>query len=532
MSSSVKPTLYYISLDIVIALCICVLDMALPLGVADGVLYISLVLIGLLAHKKSLILGGAIAGTCLTAVGFFLSPPGGELWKVLINRILAVIAIWITAGLCLRQNRSQSKILLERAQLDDRVKERTSQLNEANLHLQRETKFVKLHKDIAVASNETSNIEDTMKRCLKIICNHAGWPVGHLYVTEDRWNSRLQPTGIWFLENPNTFESFRNISEETPFDPGTGLPGRVLQSGKPTWIIDVSRDPNFPRASLAENIGVRAGFAFPILIGKEVVAVMEFFSTEAAEPDGKMLEIMAQVGTQLGRVVERQRAEKDSRNVHDQLRNLYHRLELIREEERTRIAREVHDELAQILTTLKLELSITGKKLAKFSDEFQNDIQMMLELIDNTIRAVKKLVMDLRPPLLDDLGLSETINWQGKEFERRTGIEFNFTHESGRVLLDEGCSTTVFRIFQEALTNIARHAKAKKVDINLKDEKGFLILDITDNGIGITQDQISNVRSLGLLGMRERALAWGAQVQIRGATNTGTTVTIKIRNGQ
>ena len=139
----------------------------------------------------------------------------------------------------------------------------------------------------------------------------------------------------------------------TPFNAGEGLPGRVIASGKPAWIIDVTKDSNFPRANLAKNIGVKAGFAFPILIGDEIVGVMEFFSSEAVEPDGKLLEIMAQVGTQLGRVLERKRAEEEIMRSQKQLRDLYHRLELVREEERTRMAREIHDELAQTLTALK-----------------------------------------------------------------------------------------------------------------------------------------------------------------------------------
>ncbi len=507
------------------------MDMVLPLGVADGMLYAVLVLVGLLARDRRFIVGGAVVGSVLTLAGFFLSPPGVEQWTVVVNRGLSIAVIWMTAVFCLLQNRSQIHLKSAHDRLEDRVKERTAQLNETNLRLRQESEFVKLHKDIAVASNETRAVEDTMRRCIERICVHTGWPVGHLYQTTDRRSNRLEPSGIWYFENPERFETFRKVSEETGFDPGVGLPGRVLQSGKPAWIIDVTKDPNFPRAKLAENIGVKAGFAFPVLIGTEVVGVMEFFSAKAAEPDAKMLDIMAQVGTQMGRVIERRRAEEDNRDSHERLRKLYHRLELVREEERTRIAREVHDELAQVLTILKLELSLLDKKISKFNSKLQSNTRMMLELIDNTIQSVKKIGMDLRPPLLDDLGLSEAIKWHGTEFERRTGIHCAFNRDGNGINLDEARSTTVFRIFQEALTNVVRHARAKNVDVCLKDENGFLILGIKDDGIGISPNQISNARSLGLLGMRERAMVWGGQVDIEGTTDQGTTVTIKIRNG-
>ncbi len=298
----------------------------------------------------------------------------------------------------------------------------------------------------------------------------------------------------------------------TPFNAGEGLPGRVIASGKPAWIIDVTKDSNFPRANLAKNIGVKAGFAFPILIGDEIVGVMEFFSSEAVEPDGKLLEIMAQVGTQLSRVLERKRAKEKIMRSKKQLRDLYHRLELVREEERTRMAREIHDELAQTLTALKLEISLLDKKLKKNDPTLRSCTQMMLEVLNTTIQAGKKLVMDLRPPLLDDFGLPEAIEWQAIEFEMRTGIQCDIDFGKNYLVLDKDRSTTLFRIFQETLTNVTRHAKADKINISLTESNGDVTLQIRDNGIGISKKQISNLRSLGLLGIRERALVWGEKL--------------------
>ncbi|HAK38378.1 MAG TPA: sensor histidine kinase [Nitrospina sp.] len=202
---------------------------------------------------------------------------------------------------------------------------------------------------------------------------------------------------------------------------------------------------------------------------------------------------------------------------------------MVREEERTRIAREVHDELAQILTALKLELSLLDKKLNDTNPPLSNDTRMMLELINNSIQAVKKIAMDLRPPILDDLGLREAIEWQGHEFEKRTGIHFTFEASQGNVEIDINRSTTIFRIFQETLTNVIRHAKAKNIIVQMTGKDDILTLRVKDDGIGIRPEQISDIRSLGLLGIRERALVWNGDVDIMGVHNQGTTVTINIQ---
>ncbi len=512
---------------IFLAVSIFLADTFIPTGVADGMLYILLVLLGLLAGNRKLLLGGAILGTLLIIAGFLLSPAGGEIWKVLLNRFLSIFTLWMTYFLCQLQNRSQKKLAAAHLHLEERVKDRTIQLNEANRLLQQESAFVQLHKDIAVASNEARNVTETFQYCLQRICKHTGWPVGHLYLVDDNAKSPLVSSTIWHLDDLDQFETFREISEATAFDPGIGLPGRVLVSGKPAWIIDVTQDPNFPRARLSKNLGVKAGFAFPVLIREEVVGVMEFFSEEAAEPKSELLEIMSHIGTLLGRVVERERAEQEDRLSRQQLLNLYHQLEMVREEERTRIAREIHDELAQVLTALKLEISLLQKKLRDQAPALQNNAKTILSLVDQTIPTVKQLIQDLRPPILDDLGLAETISWQGKEFERRTGIRCDLQLNLIEPEIDRARSTTMFRIFQETLNNVARHAQARHVKVNLEDESNLLTLRVQDDGIGIDSKHL-NGKSLGILGMRERARVWGGQVDFQTESQKGTTVVVQI----
>jgi PAS domain S-box-containing protein len=170
--------------------------------------------------------------------------------------------------------------------------------------------LAKMLQEVAVAANEAASVEEALTIGLDQVCAYTGWPVGHVYLVEERM---LVPTSLWHTEHAERFGAFREVTETTPLPSGVGLPGRVLETGKPAWIFDVNRDPNFPRARAADEIGVRAGFGFPVRVGGEVVAVLEFFSVETAEPDDTLLEVMAHIGTQLGRVFERKRAEEDLR---------------------------------------------------------------------------------------------------------------------------------------------------------------------------------------------------------------------------
>ncbi|HCG73979.1 MAG TPA: hypothetical protein DE038_11860, partial [Nitrospina sp.] len=291
-------------------------------GIADGMLYVALVLLGMMARNRKLIIIAAIVSSLLNLLGYFFSPPGGELVNVIANRILAFITIWMTAILCLLKNKADETLQAARNFLETSVEDRTAKLQEVNQRLNSEADSSKLVKAIAIASNEARAVNDTLYFCIERVCKFAGWPLGHLYLAAEKPASGLIPTEIWHVGDPGKFDVFQKITGDSPMQAGIGLPGRVLASGKPEWIIDVTKDLNFPRARLAENIGVRAGFAFPILIGREVVGVMEFFSTKAAEPDKEMLAIMAQVGTLLGRVLERKRALDQSEISQEQLRNL------------------------------------------------------------------------------------------------------------------------------------------------------------------------------------------------------------------
>ena len=137
---------------------------------------------------------------------------------------------------------------------------------------------------ITAAANEAESVDDAIQIALDRVCAHTGWPVGHAYILEDDAADKLVPTTLWHVNDEQRFAAFQRVSEATNFAHGEGLPGRVLASGKPAWIVDVTKDPNFPRARVAERIGIKGAFAFPILVGADVAAVLEFFSVERLIP--------------------------------------------------------------------------------------------------------------------------------------------------------------------------------------------------------------------------------------------------------
>ncbi len=215
----------------------------------------------------------------------------------------------------------------------------------------------------------------------------------------------------------------------------------------------------------------------------------------------------------------------------EQLRSLSVHLEAAREQERMLIAREIHDELGQQLTALRFDLGWMNKKLPDNLTMLAERTMSMSQLVDSTIKTVQRIAMELRPRLLDDLGLVAAMEWQVHEFQARTGLFCYLTIEPGEIVVDQGRSTSVFRVFQEALTNIIRHACATSVDVTLKADGAVLQLDIVDNGKGITQSQLTANSSLGIMGMHERIRQWGGDVVISGRAGKGTVVGVTIPLG-
>jgi signal transduction histidine kinase len=227
-------------------------------------------------------------------------------------------------------------------------------------------------------------------------------------------------------------------------------------------------------------------------------------------------------------ITEQEHTVKELERSHQQLRKLSAHIELIREEERKSISREIHDELGQSLTALKMDLSWLNRRVKEGDESIPKKIHSMSSLIDDTIQSVKKISTYLRPAMLDDLGLPAAIEWYTDDFKERTGILCTITIVPENISIDSEVAITLYRIIQEALTNVARHSGASKVHINMSEEDGHLLLLVNDNGIGITEEMEEKPTSLGILGMKERMHHLGGTIKITGKQGQGTTVRVLV----
>ena len=228
-------------------------------------------------------------------------------------------------------------------------------------------------------------------------------------------------------------------------------------------------------------------------------------------------------------LAERALTEQRLRASEENLRALAGHLQSVREEERIHIAREIHDELGQALTGLKFDLASFAKNFE--SDECAARTQKQHSLgiaIDRIINSVRRIASGLRPEVLDEIGLAAAFEWQSREFQRRTGIRCLVAIDPEFVDPDKQRSTALFRIFQELLTNVARHANATRVNVSLAEGGTSLALSVEDNGRGIRDNEIESPRSLGFLGLRERVLAFGGSIDVKGDEGKGTRVSVTI----
>ncbi|MFC1919619.1 PAS domain S-box protein [Chloroflexota bacterium] len=231
-------------------------------------------------------------------------------------------------------------------------------------------------------------------------------------------------------------------------------------------------------------------------------------------------------------ITQQKRAEDDLKTSQEQLRSLSEHLQQVREEERASLSREIHDELGQSLTAAQLDASLLADKLRLDQEHLSRKAETLSDSLAQTIKVVRRISSELRPAVLDDLGCVAAVEWLVGEFQTRTPIRYKLNIDVPDITMNREHATACFRIVQEALTNIARHSEATSVVINLKWKANQMVLDIKDNGKGITKDQINSPLSYGLIGMRERAHLVGAHLEIGGRRTRGTRITLTMPQSQ
>ncbi len=251
------------------------------------------------------------------------------------------------------------------------------------------------------------------------------------------------------------------------------------------------------------------------------VIYCEWYNSALRDEQGNVITILSLTHD----VTERKEAEEKLNESYREIRSLSEHLHNIREEERTRIAREIHDELGQQLTVMKMDISWLNKKTANTGADVKEKFSDLLKILDSTMNSIRRISHELRPHLLD-LALDAAIEWHLEEFEKRTGIPAVFRNSSGELELGEVTKTGLFRIFQESITNVTRHSEARSVCVDLVKENGMLVLKVRDDGKGFDRKIAEGKRTLGILGMKERAEMMGGRFTVESSAGKGTAVTV------
>ena len=385
----------------------------------------------------------------------------------------------------------------------------------------------------------------------------ADWCVVH--TTEE--GEPIHPVAVAHADPQKLAQANDLLRRHPPYPDAPPGPAHVLRTGRPEFYPEASEEllaaiaPDAEQIELVRSLGVKSAMIVPLMtrghtLGTITLVVSAESGRQYTEVDVALAEELArraalavdnarlyaeaqQLNAELEeRVVQRtadlQAAITQLENSRAQLLLLAQHEETRREEDRARIAREVHDELGQALTGLKMDLAWLQKHTDPKQRGLLQKTRDMSDLVDTTIQGVRRIATELRPGMLDDLGLVPAMEWQLQDFQKRSGIRCRFTSSLEEVALDAEETTVLFRILQEALTNVARHASATQVEVSLDEEQGYVRLRVQDNGRGITESEADGSRSFGLLGMRERVKLRSGDFHIQGTPGRGTTVVIRL----
>ena len=340
----------------------------------------------------------------------------------------------------------------------------------------------------------------------------------------------------------NFSQEFLEKEKTVPF--GDCLCGRAASSGQ--MLVSESCFTDSRHERIFSDMKPHGHYIVPLKSFNHLVGVLFLYTDINPSWYQHGQEVLLSIGGLIANTIERKQIDEEleeHRNrleavvasrtqdlvqAKEQYRNLSNQIQQVREEEKSRIAREVHDQLGQELTALKIDAIQLGKKLAAGQTDLKSKIESMTQTIDETIKSVQHIATELRPPILDAFGICEAISWQANEFQKRHGLKFDLKLSQSQVEIDKSLQTSLFRVFQEAVINILRHANASQVKVNMSYEKRNLIFIIEDNGIGIKKRDLESPESLGLIGIKERVYPWDGQVNFEGPPGKGTIVTVTI----
>jgi signal transduction histidine kinase len=453
--------------------------------------------------------------------------------------LLLVLANILAAAI--QQNQALTKLQSSNELLEERVIKRTSLLQQeiaqrelVEMALKQESAYIQLLYEINQIANEAFSLEKAFRLILQKLCGFMDWPLGHIYIQaaeifEGGRKDELVSSEIWHCKEVEEFDFVQQITSETKIKNDVSWIGKVFNTGKPSWIKNVSKEKNFSRREQLTAAKMQAGFAFPVLVGDEVAALMEFFTSEFQQPDDELMEVMAQIGTQMGRIVERERAKKEAKHNEKNLRVLASRLINGHEEERSQISHELHDEIGQLLIALKLELDMLiandiGWKNKKF-------LTRASEMVKTTLTRIQVMSYDLRPPELDTIGMEAALHDLCQDFANRRNVTVEYKgadHLPAHIPKD--IQLSLYRALQEGLNDAAKNSDSNRIVVKLSYQAGKVSLFVTDSGrVSLKEsEEDQSEHELQLLGLSERFARFGGLVTLSPEKPTGMTLKVVV----
>ena len=364
--------------------------------------------------------------------------------------------------------------------------------------------------DVASAANEADTVKQAVNYVLQRVCDYNGWVFGYILVPDNENPDQLVVADMRYEHEEGRFADFWKVAVGTRVRKGSSLPGKVYELGKAAWLADVNDDWLERELNMETIIDIGTAIAFPVMVEKRVVAVMEFFSDEILEPQDDLIEAMQSVGTQLGRIIERKNLEKQAA------------LATLREQRR--IGRELHDTALQQLAGSSLLMESLIQDLKETNSPLLSDASRINESLHDMQEQLRAISRGLMPVEVEAGGLSSALELLAERTSHRHEVDVSFEDGSEFTIGDSVTATNLYHIAQESVHNAIKHASATEIAISLERRDEELLLTIKDNGTGMNIDQ-TEMAGMGRRIMRYRAGIVGASLEITSPTDGGTNIT-------
>ena len=446
-------------------------------------------------------------------ISFSILPPiWRRWWFVALVALVVILIILSIERYRAARMRELNAALNESQKLTEELTVQRTELHQANRTLELENTVTRI-------LAESVTLTEAVPEVLRAICESAGWEIGEIWAVDYQSNV-LRCVDVWHVPEIDAGE-FEILSRELVLPLGEGLAGRVWETVEPVWVADLTTDKNFPGLTHAVRGALKSAFGFPVLSGKEVIGVLEFFSREARELDADQLEIMATIGGDIGQLIERKRAEDSLRRTKEErLREL--------ERVRTRIATDLHDDIGSSLSQIAILSEVVRQRMGNGGSPVSEPLALIANSSRELVDSMSDIVWAINPKKdhLSDLlqrmrrFASDTLSARNVEFRFRAPV----TEDDIR--LGANVRRELFLIFKETINNMVKHSGCTEADIEFTVAGDHLMLRLADNGKGF--DTTLESEGHGLLSMRERSRALGGELEIVSTAGRGTTTTLRV----